>query len=215
MTRRIVASDPRWKTAGIRESLKTKLLAKTQEIVKNVPYRGTHGQKSAAAAVIDDLMTGMAKLGYQIELPAFHGGSDKLSWVLIELPLLQAIERGLEEYFEKYVEEALKKADIVEVASLFRTFASEAAENMAGFIQNHTPLTSAKATVKIDDDYVELQVQDVGENDLTRQQQEKLEQMLDAQANAFAREHGLEVSSWGTDLYGDKLYYKVQFSGDD
>lgn len=212
--RRISTSDPRWKTAStgktaaLSAALKKKLLARLKDIARWAPHRGTTQQAAEISKVFAEFMRDVESLGYQAEIRST--GSSGPSFDLITLPLLAAMETGIEENLGKFVEQAFAKVRFVETESVFRMFAQDIAEEMLNYVQNHTSGTSAKPRIQVveDDVQVSLAVND----SLSDNQYDEIEQVLNGLSQALARKHDLKLQSYGIDYDRGSLVYSVFFS---
>ena len=214
---RIGTSDPRWKTAStgkkaaLGSALKKKLLARLKDIAHWAPYRGTTQQAAEISKVFAEFMQDVESLGYQAKIRST--GASGPSFDLITLPLLAAMETGIEENLGKFIEQAFGKVQFVDTESVFRMFAQDLAEEMLNYVQNHTSGTSAKPRIRVVEDDVQIDLQ-VEEGVMTDRQYEEIERVLTEMTRAFARKHDIKMESSGIDYSRGDLTFSVFFAED-
>ena len=205
MSRPVKASSPAWKVASVPASVEGKLLKLLDVLKEYAPMRGTTRLDPEVKAAWANFEESIKALGFIVQTK-----EKDPAWYFLSLPLLAAMERGIEDHLEDYARRYLESLKVVETESAFRVWGQETATKLEHYIESTTDQRSVKVQVDADEDDIYLSVANFPEQ--SDGWWVDTERFLNNLVYPFAQKFDLEPQIYGVDYPDGAFQYHVRFS---
>jgi hypothetical protein len=200
-------NDIAWKTAAAAElngaAFTARLTRELKPVLDHVAFLGA-GRMPELKSIWGAFEDHINRMGYEVR----HGEPDPLK--ILQRPLTEAMEKGIQEHFGAYLRDALAKIELVPgISTALQRWAQNTADALEYEIKRTTSLRSVSVTFKVEGSSVKFMAKMPVQPDSWAS---NMDRFFDGLVDAFVAEHHvMDAHSYGTDYEDGTLLATVTF----